>query len=96
MKIVINDCFGGFSVSREVYEAMGKEWDGYGYDFDSDRTNAELIAAIEKIGCKQASGSCAYLAIVDIPDNATDWEITEYDGAEEVVCVVDGKLMHLS
>lgn len=96
MKVVINDCFGGFSVSKEVYEAMGKEWSGYGYDFDDDRTNASLIAAIEKIGCEKASGSCAHLVIIDIPDNATDWEIREYDGSEEVVCVVDGKLVHLS
>ena len=94
MKVVINECFGGFSVSKEVYEIMGKEWNGYG--FNDDRTDAKLIAAIEKIGCEKASGYCASLAIVDIPDNATDWTITEYDGYEEIVCVIDGKLVHLS
>lgn len=95
MKVVINGCFGGFSVSKEVYERMGEEWDEYGYKFDNDRTNPDLIAVIEEIGSIRASGSCAKLKVMDIPDNATDWEISEYDGAEEILCVIDGKIQHL-
>lgn len=95
MKVVINVCFGGFSVSKEVYERMGKEWDGYGYDYTYDRTNPDLIAVIEEIGSERASGSCAELKIIDIPYNATDWEISEYDGSEEILCVVDGTIKHL-
>jgi hypothetical protein len=30
--------------------------------------------------------------VVEIPNEATDYEILEYDGLEEVVCVIDGKL----
>lgn len=95
MKVVINGCFGGFSVSREIYEMMGLEWDGFGYAFDNDRTNKELIKCIEKIGTERSSNRSAELEIVNIPDNATDWEISDYDGAEEVIAVVDGKLVHL-
>lgn len=95
MKVVINKCFGGYSVSKEVYERMGKEWDGYGYAFEGDRTNPDLIAVIEEIGSERASGTCAELRIIDIPENATDWELDEYDGAEDIICVVDGKIQHL-
>ena len=95
MKVVINVCFGGFSVSKEVYERMDKEWDDYGYAFDDNRTNPDLIAVIEELGSERASGSCAKLKVIDIPDNATDWEISEYDGSEEILCVIDGKIRHL-
>jgi hypothetical protein len=96
MKVVINRCFGGFSVSKEIYEMMGLEWDGYGYAFNNDRTNEELIKCIEKIGTEKSSEEhrFASLEVVEIPDNATDWEISNYDGAEEVIAVIDGKLVH--
>ena len=32
------------------------------------------------------------LVVKEIPDNATDYMITEYDGAEGIIYVVDGKL----
>lgn len=94
MKVVINVCYGGFSVSRAVYEAMGREWDGYGYDFIDSRTDPKLVEVIERLGNK-ANGSCANLHVVDIPDDATDWEISEYDGSEEILCVINGKIKHL-
>ena len=34
------------------------------------------------------------LTLVEIPDYATDWEITEYDGCESIIYVLDGKLYH--
>lgn len=95
MKVVINACYGGFSVSKEVYERMGKEWDGYGYAFDNDRTNPDLIAVIEELGSEKSSGRCAELEIVDIPEDATDWEISNYDGVESVIYVIGGKIRYL-
>lgn len=96
MKVVINTCFGGFSVSEEVYDRMGKDWDGYGYRYnDGSRANPDLIAVIEELGSERASGRCAQLKVIDIPDDATDWELNEYDGAEEIICVVGGKIRHL-
>lgn len=91
MKIVINGCFGGFGISNEVYERMGEDWQFNTYDYDS-RTNADLIAVIEDIGSERASGVFANLIVVDIPDDATDWRIEEYDGNESVWYVLDGKM----
>ena len=79
MKIVINKCFGGFSVSEEVYEELGIESE----DYDKFRENKNLIEAIEKIGEKKSSGSLAELRIVEIPDDV-EWEIDDYDGMESI------------
>lgn len=94
MKIAVNKCFGGFGVSKAVYDELGIEWDGYGYlqneDFgiESDnylewRTDPKLIAAIEKIGEDKASGELAKIRVLDIPDGI-EWEIECYDGIESV------------
>lgn len=94
MKVVINRCFGGFSVTKAVYDELGFEWDGYGYpdneDFDikSEHYNAyrsepKLIAAIEKVGLDKSGDGGTELDIVDIPDGI-EWHIHEYDGIEHV------------
>lgn len=93
IKVVINRCYGGFSVSEAVYEQLGLEWDGYGYlfewedyDFHTDgnlRSNPKLIAAIEAVGLEQASGAHANLKIVEVPADVK-WSIVEYDGLEHV------------
>jgi len=90
MKIVTNACFGGFSVSDFVVEKLGLEDE---YD-DVSRTDPRLIALIEEFGSEACSGDCAELVIDEIPDSATDWEIDEYDGAESIIYVVDGKIRH--
>lgn len=95
MKVVINTCFGGFSLSKEAYERLGREWDGYGFIEDGERTNPNLISVVEELGSERASGSCAKLKVIDIPDDATDWELNEYDGSEDIICVVGGKIRHL-
>lgn len=94
MKIVLNKCFGGFGVTEPVYKELGLEWDGYGCPGNEDfgiednndmayRSDPKLIAAIEKVGIKESSGSLADLQIVDIPDDI-EWHIDEYDGIETV------------
>jgi predicted component of viral defense system (DUF524 family) len=82
-------------VSEAVFDELGIEWDGFGYlsnkDFgiESDkyyleyRSHHKLIAAIENIGEKAASGLLAEVRIVDIPEGV-EWEIDEYDGIETV------------
>lgn len=95
MKVVINRCFGGFSVSKEAYEFMGLEWDGYGYlmKYEEEkygerntpnnlRTDPKLIECVETLG-KLANGRLAELKVVKIPDDV-EWYITEYDGLESV------------
>lgn len=94
MKIVINKCFGGFSVSKEVYKALGIKWDGYGYvgneelgiksdNYLAYRQDPRLISAIEGLGEEMSSGCMAKLRIVDIPDDV-EWELDDYDGVETI------------
>lgn len=78
MKIVINDCFGGFSISEEA-----KKYCEENSSYNISRTNEKLIEFIEKYGSERASGMCAKLKIVEIPDDV-NWEIEEYDGNEWV------------
>ncbi len=82
MKIVKNSCYGGFSLSEEAYNYFDLPWDGYGYDFNNHRDNPELVKVVEELGTK-ASGTCANLVIVEIPDDV-EWFIDEYDGWETV------------
>ena len=85
MKVVINDCFGGFSVNSKIAK---KYFNGEFYRIQ--RTDPTLINLIESgINC---DGSCAELKVVEIPENATDWRVIEYDGAEYIIYVVDGKM----
>ena len=84
MKIVINRCFGGFSVSEEAYKYMGLEWDGYGYlsNGEMERNDPKLVECVETLG-EKANGSHASLEVVEIPDDV-DWYIHDYDGQESI------------
>lgn len=82
MKIVINCTFGGFGVPDEVCEKLGCE------TFDDTcpiRTSKELIDWVNSHNKD--------LIVVDIPDEATDFIIHEYDGKEWIDAVVDGKIV---
>ena len=94
MKIAVNKCYGSFGVNEAVFNELGIEWDGYGELHNEDfgiernyklayRNHPRLIAAIEKVGEKGASGQWAKIQITDIPDNI-DWEIKSYNGYEIV------------
>ena len=82
MKIVINTCFGGFSLSKKAYEYLGLAWDGYGYKYSKNRTDPKLVECIENLG-EDANGSFAELKVVEILNNV-EWEIEEYNGIERV------------
>ncbi len=90
MKVVVNRCFGGFGISEEAKKILDTD-----FDWLIERTDEKLIALIEGKGSEFCSGYCAELEVVEIPSEATDWEISEYDGMEEIICVVGGKLKHL-
>lgn len=89
MKIVINKCFGGFGLSEKAKEILGI--DNSFDEYQIDRNDPKLIEVVETLG-DEANGRYARLRVVNIPDNATDWELDEYDGAEEVLFVVNGKI----
>ena len=90
MKIVVNGCYGGFSLSEAAMEACGAN---FAHDEDQ-RTNPILIEMVER-DAGAASGRCAELKVVEIPDNATDWELDEYDGLESIIYVANGKIHHI-
>ena len=56
--------------------------DGWGGDVEF-RTHPKLIAVVEELGA-EANGTFADLRIVNIPDDAIDIYIDEYDGIETV------------
>ena len=96
MKIVINKCFGGFSLSQKALQELQKcndklinESDGSGIFHDSgelyasedlERNNPDLIRIVEQLGF-EANGRFTELLIIEIPDNV-EWDIMEYDGQE--------------
>ena len=55
----------------------------YFSDYDIKRDDKFLVEVVEELGSTKASGSCAKLKIVGIPDNV-DYEIKEYDGNEHI------------
>lgn len=86
MRVVINKCFGGFDLSGKARIKLGID-----NCFDIDRTDQRVIKVVEELGVA-ANGICSKLAIVEIPDEATDWELEEYDGLEHIIYVLDGKI----
>ena len=84
MKVVINTCFGGFSLSNEAARRI-RDLKGTTKDidiWDIERSDPALIQVIEELG-KAANGSYADLRVVEIPDDV-EWHIEEYDGLEHV------------
>lgn len=95
MKIVINRCFGGFSLSHMVCDYLGiKSPYQYSNPTKKNRCNPALIEAVERFG-REASDSFSAVAVVKIPDEATDFLINEYDGAESIYYVLNGKIVKL-
>lgn len=91
MELVINRCFGGFSLSKEACERLGCK--PHDYADEEHRYAPELIACVRELG-DRANGLCAKLQIVELSEEVTDWEIDDYDGAESVIYVVNGKIHH--
>ena len=87
MKLIINVCYGEFSVKDEILKQL---------DIPEEtkrrplRTNQQLINLIES--GVDVNRLHSKLCVVEVPDNTTDYMIMEYDGAETVYYVVDGKI----
>lgn len=81
MKIVINNCYGGFGLSKEAL-ALYNERSGavVTYDFNIKRNDPILVEIVEQLG--EDAGHCfAELKVVEIPDDV-QWTVEEYDGNE--------------
>ena len=84
MKIVINDCYGGFGLSEEAEELYIQKKNISGpLRGDILRNDSVLVEVVETLGDK-ASGIYSKLKVVEIPDDVTDWRIEEYDGWEHI------------
>ena len=81
MKVVINTCYGGFSLSDEAIRAWesrtGRQFDAW----DVPRHDPDLVAVVLLFG-DEAADSCSELEVVTIEGN--QYLITEYDGAETI------------
>lgn len=83
--IVINDCYGGFSLSERAileYKKLAGITDPSFYDRDIPRDDPYLIKIVRELGMS-ANGSCANLKIVEVPAGVK-WIVQDYDGAEWV------------
>ncbi len=83
--VVINDCYGGFGLSKRAQSeycrlACIEEKDFY--DRDVARDDPYLVKVVKELGMG-ANGDHANLTIVEIPGDV-DWIVQEYDGAEWV------------
>lgn len=83
-KIVINAPYGGFRLGPGFVQAYGLE-SPY---TDIERDDEDLVAWVES---HPDDNPC--LRVINIPDEATDYMINEYDGAEDVIMVIDGKIV---
>lgn len=78
MKVVINEGFGGFGLSREAEEYLNGNW----WDYYENRSDPKLVLCVEELGAK-ANGMFSHLKVVEIPDGV-DYIIQEYDGMESI------------
>lgn len=91
MKIAINTCYGGFSVSEEALKLYceytntkynPEELNEYEFNDANHRTDSILIQVIEELG-ERANGRFANIKIIEIPDEI-NYIIQDYDGVEWV------------
>lgn len=84
MKVVYNNCFGGFSLSKEAIDWYKELTGKLGEICDSDisRHDPALVKVVETLR-EKANGYLADLRVKEIKSNK--YRIEEYDGMEEVV-----------
>lgn len=83
MKVVINACYGGFSLSEKAVMRYAEIKGLTLYpEREIPRNDPALVQVVQELGV-EASGRCAALVIVEIPDGVA-WQIEEYDGYEHV------------
>lgn len=79
MKVIINNCYGGFGIRKDVVTNLGyKGYECYSYNL---RTDSRVIAMVEN--GEDVGAPYSELVIATIPDNV-DWWIDEYDGLEDL------------
>jgi len=84
MKVVYNNCYGGFSLSKEAIDLYKELTGKLGEICDSDisRHDPALVKVVETLK-EKANGYVADLRVKEIKGNK--YRIEEYDGIEAVV-----------
>ena len=92
MKLVINYDYGGYSVPK----AYCVERNIDPYKTPVERNDPDYVAWVEAHADEEGhyDEGWANLTVVEIPDDATDYEVLEYDGAETVIYVQNGKIIY--
>ena len=87
MVIVLNKAHnGGFETPKEFDDFCEK----FSYIPDEDIYTDPVLITMVSRGCSNHD-----LRVVEVPDEATDWELNDYDGWETITYVVNGKLNHV-
>lgn len=92
MKIVLNECYGGFGLSDFGAKILGTHYPEREMFFEQGNAMHETLAALVEAFGTQLNGEFANLQVYEIPDDVTDWEINEYDGYESLLYVRKGKI----
>ena len=85
MKVVINNCYGGFGMTNaalEEYKSRRDITDENFWYYDIPRDCPVLVSMVEEQGSAM-NGGFSDLKVVEIPDDV-EWYIEEYDGMEHV------------
>lgn len=85
MKVVINNCYGGFGITDAALEEYKSRRDITDENFwycDIPRDCPVLVSMVEEQGSAM-NGGFSDLKVVEIPDDV-EWYIEEYDGMEHV------------
>lgn len=91
MKLIINVCYGGFGIKKDVLKSLNYDTSIYSMRHNNDmRRDPRIIEMLEN--GEDISEDYSKLVVVTLPDNCTDYYIEEYDGIELVLYVVDGKI----
>jgi hypothetical protein len=78
MKVVINECWGGFGLS-DIAKDIFKARTGREFDYMTPRDDSDLVWIVENMK-SAANGEHAELHVIDVPYEY--WHIDEYDGQE--------------
>lgn len=84
-KVIVNKCYGGARLEDWAAKYLGVD------PWDFNRTDPQVIYLIENYG-DVCSSSGSALCVITLPDDVTDWKIWDYDGAETLIYVQDGKM----
>lgn len=90
MKVVVNKCYGGFSLSEKSIERLKKVTPikeitpaNLQLHYWANRHKQELVETLEELGTEKASGEHARLFIEEWPDEIP-YKIDDYDGQERL------------